>query len=70
MMSDDLSTLYSLGKMEVFLPTFRSQKVRISELMVNGPYDEIHLTPKSSSTGPEGTIFYCDDDNGVYVGTE
>jgi len=32
--------------------------------------DEIHLTPKASSSGPEGTIFYCSSDNSVYVGTE
>ena len=31
---------------------------------------EIFLTPKSSSSGPEGTIFYCSDDNSVYVGVE
>lgn len=31
---------------------------------------EISLTPKASSTGAEGTIFYCSDDNAVYVGTE
>jgi hypothetical protein len=30
--------------------------------------DEINLTPKSSSTGPEGTIFYSSDDKHVYVG--
>jgi len=32
--------------------------------------DEIHLTPKASSGGPEGTIFYCSSDNSVYVGME
>jgi hypothetical protein len=32
--------------------------------------DEVKLTPKSSSTGAEGTIFYCSDDNYVYVGVE
>ena len=31
---------------------------------------ELTLTPKVSSTGTEGTIFYCSDDNSVYVGTE
>jgi len=31
---------------------------------------EIRLTPKSSSSGPEGTMFYDSDDNHVYVGTE
>lgn len=31
---------------------------------------EIMLTPKASSDGPEGTIFYCGDDNSVYVGVE
>jgi hypothetical protein len=31
---------------------------------------ELHLTPKSSSSGVEGTIFYNSDDDAVYVGTE
>jgi hypothetical protein len=31
---------------------------------------EVHLTPKASSTGAEGTIFYCSDDNQIYVATE
>ena len=32
---------------------------------------EITLTPKaSSSSTAEGTIFYCSDDNSVYVGVE
>jgi hypothetical protein len=31
---------------------------------------ELHLTPKAASTGAEGTIFYCSDDDCVYVGTE
>lgn len=31
---------------------------------------EITLTPKTSSGGPEGTIFYCSSDNYVYVGVE
>jgi hypothetical protein len=33
-------------------------------------FSDITLTPKASSTGPEGTIFYSSDDNSVYVGTE
>ena len=32
--------------------------------------DEINLTPKATSTGAEGTIFYCSTDDHVYVGTE
>ncbi|MFZ4436814.1 MAG: hypothetical protein ACOYOS_00140 [Syntrophales bacterium] len=37
----------------------------------NGVVDgEVVLTPKSSSQGPEGTIFYCVDDKFVYVGVE
>ena len=32
--------------------------------------DEIRLTPKTSSTGAEGTMFYDSDDDHVYVGTE
>jgi hypothetical protein len=31
---------------------------------------ELHLTPKTASTGAEGTIFYNSDDDAVYVGTE
>jgi hypothetical protein len=31
---------------------------------------EIHLTPKASSTGAEGTIYYDSDDDSVYVATE
>jgi len=31
---------------------------------------ELHLTPKASSTGAEGTLFYCSEDDSVYVGTE
>jgi hypothetical protein len=31
---------------------------------------EITLTPKTSSSGPEGTIFYDSDDDHVYVATE
>lgn len=31
---------------------------------------EVHLTPKSSSSGAEGTMFYNDLDNHVYVATE
>jgi hypothetical protein len=33
-------------------------------------HDEISLNPKESSSGPEGTIFYCSTDDSVYVGTE
>lgn len=31
---------------------------------------ELRLTPKSSSSGPEGTMFYDSDDDHVYVATE
>ncbi len=31
---------------------------------------EIHLTPKTSSSGPEGTVFYDSSDNHLFVGTE
>jgi hypothetical protein len=38
---------------------------------ISTPNDgELHLTPKASSSGAEGTIFYCGDDNAVYVGVE
>jgi len=35
-----------------------------------GDHSEIRLTPKASSAGPEGTIFYNSGDNSVYVGVE
>lgn len=35
--------------------------------LLNG---ELNLTPKASSTGAEGTIFYNSSDNYVYVGVE
>ena len=31
---------------------------------------EVHLTPKSSSSGAEGTMFYNETDDHVYVATE
>ena len=31
---------------------------------------EVHLTPKASSTGAEGTMFYDSDDDHVWVATE
>ena len=36
----------------------------------NVEFSEVRLTPKALSAGPEGTIFYCSDDNSVYVGVE
>ncbi len=32
--------------------------------------DEIRLTPKSSSSGPEGTVYYDSDDDHLWVATE
>ena len=41
-----------------------------TELELDGvTHDEIRLTPKASSSGPEGTMFYASDDDHVYVGT-
>lgn len=37
---------------------------------LGGAVSEINLTPKTSSSGPEGTIFYNSNDDHVYVGTE
>ncbi len=37
---------------------------------VIGRHSEILLTPKASSTGAEGTLFYDSDDDHVYVATE
>jgi len=33
-------------------------------------FSELKLTPKASSTGAEGTVFYDSDDDHLYVGTE
>jgi len=39
--------------------------------IISTPNDgEVHLTPKATSTGVEGTIFYCSADKQVYVGIE
>lgn len=46
------------------------RKTDVDEAMEVTKGGEIHLTPKASSTGAEGTIFYCSDDDRVYVGTE
>ena len=35
-----------------------------------GEHSEILLTPKTSSTGAEGTVFYYSDDDHLWVGTE
>ena len=32
--------------------------------------NELRLTPKASSSGPEGTMYYDSGDDSVYVGTE
>ena len=33
-------------------------------------FSHIHLVPVSSADGAEGTMFYCSDDNSIYVATE
>lgn len=33
-------------------------------------FTEIRFGPKASSSGPEGTMFYCSTDDSMYVGTE
>ena len=39
--------------------------------LISTPNDgELHLTPKASSTGPEGTVFYCNADKYLYVGVD
>ena len=35
-----------------------------------GEHSEIRFTPKASSTGAEGTVFYDSDEDHLYVGTE
>lgn len=42
----------------------------LAQLATGSPFDEILLTPKASSTGAEGTIYYDSDDDHLYVGTE
>lgn len=32
--------------------------------------DEIRLKPKESSSGPDGTVFYCNVDKSIYVGVD
>ena len=42
-----------------------------SDALIATPNDgELHLTPKASSTGPEGTVFYCNADKYLYVGVD
>jgi hypothetical protein len=36
----------------------------------NATVPELRLTPKTSSTGAEGTMFYDSDDDHVYVATQ
>ena len=43
------------------IPTWTALTTTLSELT---------LTPKASSSGPEGTIYYDSDDNHIYVGVE
>lgn len=33
-------------------------------------FDEIQLTPKASSTGPEGTVYFCSLDKYIYVAVD
>lgn len=42
------------------------------DITVSGgsPFSEILLTPKASSSGAEGTVYYDSDDDHLYVGTE
>jgi len=49
----------------------RHQNSGADEISLTGlEGEEIRLTPKASSSGAEGTIFYDSDDNHVYVATE
>lgn len=40
------------------------------EITVEITTPEVRLTPKDSSSGPEGTMFYNETDKCVYVGVE
>jgi hypothetical protein len=47
---------------------------RVSVIKINegsqGLYGEIYLTPKPSSTGPRGTVFFDSDDDHLWAATE
>lgn len=51
-------------------PTFRELVTEDLGTMMQPTFDEIRLTAKASSDGPDGTIFYCSEDKKVYVGVD
>jgi len=48
------------------VPTWRA----VEDVIADSGLTEIRLTPKASSSGAEGTIFYDSDDDHVWVATE
>lgn len=55
--------------------SFGWKGIRVAETIgrlidAGGSVSELNLTPKPSSTGAEGTVFYDSDDDHLYVATE
>jgi len=71
--ADDDSGLTADG-IKVIIPLWQSLGVAyigtLRWILHGGYEDEITLHPKATSSGAEGTIFYCNLDDHVYVGTE
>lgn len=65
--------LWSIGSV-VFCCTSKSyleeMQAEIDAHTTLGAQAEVRLTPKESSSGPEGTMFYDSGDDHVYVATE
>jgi len=63
--NDNLAHVLTAGKIDELEAEFDSY------LLADGTREagEIRLTPKASSEGPEGTIFYDSSDGHVWVGT-
>ncbi len=56
-------------KIRKWVAKYVADQLRLTESTESG-ISEIRFTPKSSSSGPEGTIYYDSDDNCIYVATE
>lgn len=69
---DDLIALLSdkAGVKKLSIQNSDEDEVASIDSLGRGAVDEITLTPKASSNGAEGTLFYCSEDDHVYVGTE
>lgn len=56
-------------KIRGWVAKYIADQLRLTESTESG-ISEIRLTPKASSSGPEGTIYYDSDDDSIYVATE